>query len=61
MYHGFSNKEILAPQGTLGMKSERIIRTLLEMMDLDSSDYVRLMVCAVDYCKFINICMGFIW
>ncbi|XP_063443998.1 uncharacterized protein LOC134724732 isoform X2 [Mytilus trossulus] len=30
--------------GTLGMKNERIIRILLEMLELDSSDYVRLMV-----------------
>ena len=31
-------------KGTLGMKSEKLIRLLLEMLELDSSDYVRLMV-----------------
>lgn len=31
-------------QGTLGMKNERVIRLLLEMLELDSSEYVRLMV-----------------
>lgn len=31
-------------QGTLGMKNEKITRLLLEMLELDSSDYVRLMV-----------------
>ena len=31
-------------KGTLGMKNERILRHLLEMIDLDSSEYVRLMV-----------------
>ncbi|XP_052684890.1 uncharacterized protein LOC128164871 isoform X3 [Crassostrea angulata] len=30
--------------GTLGMKNEKITRLLLEMLELDSSDYVRLMV-----------------
>ncbi|XP_035827330.1 uncharacterized protein LOC101845258 [Aplysia californica] len=30
--------------GTLGMKSEKLIRLLLEMLELDSSDYVRLMI-----------------
>ena len=29
---------------TSGMKNERILRHLLEMIDLDSSEYVRLMV-----------------
>ena len=31
-------------QGTLEMKNEKIIRLLLEMLELDSSEYVRLMV-----------------
>lgn len=31
-------------QGTLGLKNEKVIRLLLEMLELDSSDYVRLMV-----------------
>ncbi|XP_048763118.1 uncharacterized protein LOC125671422 isoform X3 [Ostrea edulis] len=30
--------------GTLGLKNEKITRLLLEMLELDSSDYVRLMV-----------------
>ncbi|XP_064618168.1 LOW QUALITY PROTEIN: uncharacterized protein LOC135482224 [Liolophura sinensis] len=30
--------------GTLGMKSEKIIRQLLEMIELDSSEYVRIMI-----------------
>ena len=31
-------------QGVLGMKADRIIRQLLEMLDLDSCEYVRLQV-----------------
>ena len=34
----------LPVQGTLGMKNDRVIKQLLEMLDLDSSEYVRLMV-----------------
>ncbi|XP_048248780.1 uncharacterized protein LOC124122889 isoform X3 [Haliotis rufescens] len=30
--------------GTLGMKSEKLTRLMLEMLELDSSDYVRLMI-----------------
>ncbi|XP_059146046.1 uncharacterized protein LOC131933275 [Physella acuta] len=30
--------------GTLGMKNEKVIRLLLEMLELDTSDYVRLMI-----------------
>lgn len=31
-------------QGTLEMKNEKIVRLLLEMLELDTSEYVRLMV-----------------
>ena len=31
-------------KGTLGMKTERIVKSLLEMLDLDASEFVRLMV-----------------
>ena len=37
-------------QGTLGMKNERILRQLIEMVELDSSEYVRLMVSATSKC-----------
>jgi len=30
--------------GTLGMRSEKLVRLLLEMLELDASDYVRLMI-----------------
>ena len=30
--------------GTLGMKNERILRVLLDMFELDTCEYVRLMV-----------------
>uniref|UniRef100_A0A2C9LNZ8 HEAT repeat-containing protein 4 n=1 Tax=Biomphalaria glabrata TaxID=6526 RepID=A0A2C9LNZ8_BIOGL len=30
--------------GTLGLKNEKVIRLLLEMLELDSSDYIRLMI-----------------
>ena len=35
---------LFCEQGTLGMKNEKITRLLLEMLELDASDYVRLMV-----------------
>ena len=41
------NPTIFLLQGTLGMRNERILRHLLEMIDLDSSEYVRLMVCSL--------------
>lgn len=31
-------------QGTLGIRNERIIRTLLEMLELDPSEYIRILV-----------------
>ena len=36
-------------QGTLEMKNEKIIRLLLEMLELDSSEYVRLMVSSLQW------------
>ncbi|KAL3877329.1 hypothetical protein ACJMK2_035059 [Sinanodonta woodiana] len=36
--------EAVISVGTLEMKNEKIIRLLLEMLELDSSDYVRLMI-----------------
>ncbi|KAL8600887.1 hypothetical protein ACOMHN_045025 [Nucella lapillus] len=36
--------EAVISVGTLGMKNERVIRLLLEMLELDSSEYVRLMI-----------------
>ena len=35
---------VLFLKGTLGMKTERIVKSLLEMLDLDASEFVRLMV-----------------
>ncbi|KAK7507498.1 hypothetical protein BaRGS_00001433, partial [Batillaria attramentaria] len=36
--------EAVISVGTLGMKNERVIRLLLEMLELDASEYVRLMI-----------------
>ncbi|XP_070186621.1 uncharacterized protein [Littorina saxatilis] len=36
--------EAVISVGTLGMKNEHVIRLLLEMLELDSSEYVRLMI-----------------
>lgn len=43
-YISLSDSVTFPWQGTLGMKNEKITRLLLEMLELDSSDYVRLMV-----------------
>ncbi|CAL1526331.1 unnamed protein product [Lymnaea stagnalis] len=39
-----SRAQAVVAVGTLGMKNEKLIRFLLEMLELDSSDYVRLMI-----------------
>ena len=50
-------------QGTLEMKNEKIIRLLLEMLELDASEYVRLMVSSVVYLvvwKYIHVVEGYL-
>ena len=50
-------------QGTLEMKNEKIIRLLLEMLELDASEYVRLMVSLVVYLgvwKYIHVVEGYL-
>ena len=47
-------------KGTLGMKNERILRHLLEMIDLDSSEYVRLMVRNLSMAPFCQAIFSFI-